>query len=124
MKKLLPILALILFAQAVYARHIKGGEITYTYIGPGVNGSDRYIITLRLFLSCDASGTQLDETVNLAIYQRNTNIPIPGSPFTVPLTGDQFINLSNPNQCIVNPSPVCYRLRTYDMQVDIPKTPQ
>ncbi|HKP32748.1 MAG TPA: hypothetical protein VJT83_08470, partial [Chitinophagaceae bacterium] len=124
MKKLLPILALILFAQAVYARHIKGGEITYTYVGPGSNGSDRYIITLRLFLSCDASGTQLDESVNLSIYQRNTNIPIPGSPFTVPLTGDQFINLSDPNPCIVNPSPVCYRLRTYDIAIDIPKTPQ
>ena len=122
MKRLLPILILLLCVHAATARHIKGGEISYKYVGPGANNTDRYILTLRLFLDCAASGAQLDNEVNIAVYVNGSNAAAPGSPFTLPLTGDQFINLSNPNPCIQNPSPVCYRLRTYSIQVDLPKT--
>ena len=122
MKRVLPIFLMLLASQATLARHIKGGEISYQYIGAGVNGSDRFIITLRLFLDCAAAGAQLDGEVNIAIYQNGNNQPAPLSPFTLPLTGDVFINLSRPNPCIQNPSPVCYRLRTYTLTIDLPKT--
>ncbi len=121
MKKLLPIFLLLIIANVVLGRHIKGGEITYEYIGQGVNGNDRFILTLRLFLECGASGSQLDEEVSIGVYQNSNNSPVAGSPFVLPLTGDDFINLSTPNPCIVNPSPVCYRLRTYSIQIDLPK---
>src|SRR3984893_18186499 len=123
MKRLLPILFLFLLSQATFARHIKGGEISYQYIGPGSSGMDRFILTLRLFLDCSAAGAQLDNEVAISIYQNANNLPATGSPFTLPLTGDVFINLTAPNPCIVNPSPVCYRLRTYTLQIDLPKTP-
>jgi len=122
MKRLLAIVLLVLLVQAALARHIKGGEISYQYVGPGNNGSDRFILTLRLFLDCAAAGAQLDNEVNIAIYRNGANTAVNGSPFTLPLTGDVFINLSSPNPCIQNPSPVCYRLRTYSIQVDLPKS--
>lgn len=108
--------------QVLMARHIKGGEISYRYVGAGPNGSDRYELTLRLFLDCNASGSQLDSEVSIAIYGTVGQTPAPGSPFTLPLMEDEFINLSTPNPCIVNPSPVCYRLRTYSTFINLPRS--
>jgi hypothetical protein len=122
MKRLLAILLALTVCQTLSARHIKGGEITYRYVGPGANGTDRYEILLRLFLECNASGSQLDNEVSIAIYSTSGNSPAPGSPFILPLTDDEFINLSSPNPCIINPSPVCYRLRTYSKVIDLPRT--
>ena len=60
MRKVLAILLALMCWQGLLARHIKGGEISYRYIGPSGNGTDRYELTLRLFLDCNASGSQLD----------------------------------------------------------------
>jgi gliding motility-associated-like protein len=116
------ILLALTVCHTLSARHIKGGEISYRYVGPGASGTDRYEILLRLFLECNASGSQLDNEVSIAIYSTSGNNPAPGSPFLMPLTDDAFINLSSPNPCIVNPSPVCYRLRTYSRVLDLPRT--
>jgi len=125
MKKLTLIICLtIIWMQHIQARHIKGGEISYEYLGPGITpNSDRFVITLRLFLECNASGQQLDETANVGIFRIADQQAISGSPFTFPLTSDQFINIRQPNPCIVNPSPVCYRLRIYVTTLDLPKEP-
>jgi gliding motility-associated-like protein len=122
MKKILAIMLALTACHSLMARHIKGGEISYRYVGPGTTGTDRYEILLRLFLDCNASGSQLDNEVNIAIYSTVNQSAAPGSPFTLPLTDDEFINLSFPNPCIINPSPVCYRLRTYSKVVDLPRT--
>lgn len=105
------------------ARHIKGGEINYQYIGPGSTAnSERYQVTLRLFLECGASGNQLDAEANIGVFRNSDEIAVSGSPFSFPLTGDEFINLTAPNPCINNPSPVCYRLRTYSREIELTKT--
>ena len=108
--------------HAVYGRHIKGGEISYVWLGPGqTSNSDRYEITLRLFLECNASGQQLDPDANIGIFRVGNEVALSGSPFIFPLVGDEFINLGHPDPCISNPSPVCYRLRTYKRVLEIPK---
>lgn len=127
MKRLLIIFSLLaaLACQPLFARHIKGGEISYTYLGPGASpGTDRFEITLRLFLECGASGQQLDPDANIGIFKNGSELAVPGSPFSFPLTGDQFINLTTPNPCITSPSPVCYRLRTYTRTIDLPQDPE
>ena len=127
MKRLVIIFSLLTTVafQALYARHIKGGEISYIFIGPGATpGTERYQITLRLFLECNASGQQLDPEANIGIFNTTNELEAPGSPFSCPLTGDQFINLGAPNPCITSPSPVCYRLRTYMRMVDLPIEPE
>ncbi len=126
MKKLLLILCyMTLWIISAEARHIKGGEISYTYVGPGSTpNSDRFMITLKLFLECNAAGQQLDETANIGIFRIADNTPVNGSPFYFPLISDEFINIRAPNPCIVNPSPVCYRLRVYVSVIDLEKDPQ
>ncbi|MBL0136531.1 MAG: gliding motility-associated C-terminal domain-containing protein [Chitinophagaceae bacterium] len=122
----LPIICILLLALQghVYARHIKGGELSYKYLGAGsISGTDRFEITLRLFLDCGASGQQLDPDVNIGIFTADAEQPVTGSPFTFPLSGDQTITLGAPNPCINNPSPVCYRLRTYTRIMDLPHQP-
>lgn len=121
-KKVLAILLALMSCQNLMARHIKGGEISYRYLGPGSGGTDRYELTLRLFLECNASGSQLDGQVSIAIYNTGGRTPAPGSPFILPITEDEFIRLSSPNPCIVNPSPVCYRLRTYVTTINLPRS--
>ncbi|MFM9908188.1 MAG: PKD domain-containing protein [Chitinophagaceae bacterium] len=122
MKKLV-LIFLLLTSTCLYvvARHIKGGEISYLYIGPGaVTGTEKYEITLRLFLECNASGQQLDPEANIGIFRNINETPTPGSPFLFPLRSDEFINLRAPNPCISSPSPVCYRLRIYKRTIDLP----
>jgi gliding motility-associated-like protein len=125
MKKLTVIVCCLFFwILEIQARHIKGGEISYEYVGPGtLANSDRYIVTLRLFLECNASGQQLDEFANIGFYRISDQQPLQGSPFNFPLVNDEFINIRNPNPCIVNPSPVCYRLRIYVMSIELPREP-
>ena len=58
-----------------YCKHIKGGEIHYTYLGPSPTkpGYDRYQLRLRLFISCQSTTGQLETTVVLGIYRNSDN---------------------------------------------------
>ena len=51
-----------LVALSGYGKHIKGGEIHYTYLGPSTTtpNADRYEIRLRLFISCQSTLGQLE----------------------------------------------------------------
>jgi gliding motility-associated-like protein len=122
--KILFVLVLIVgIPSLLLARHIKGGEIYYTYLGPGSSpNTDQFLLTLRLFISCQSVQGQLETEANIGIFNNSDESPAPGSPFTLPLTGDQFISLTKPSPCIVNPSPVCYRLRVYSRTIELPKT--
>jgi PKD repeat protein len=124
-KKILFIFFLLLSTTlSLWARHIKGGEIFYSYIGPGSSpNSDKYLIELRLFISCESVQGQLETIVNLGIFKNADNKAAPGSPYTLNLSSDQFINLTTPSPCIINPSAVCYRVRIYTAIVELPKEP-
>lgn len=123
-KKILVIFLVFLFpVTSLWARHIKGGEIFYTYLGPGTSpNSDKYLITLRLFVSCQSVEGQLEENVQVGIFRNADNSPAPGSPFTFNLDVDQIITLTKPSPCIINPSTVCYRVRRFVKVVELPKT--
>ena len=121
---LLIISLLLSISTLSWAKHIKGGEIYYKYIGPGSSpNSDQYLLTLRLFISCQSVAGQLETEVNIGIFRDQDNAAADGSPFTLELAGDQIIQLTTPNPCIINPSPVCYRVRVYSALIELPKTP-
>jgi gliding motility-associated-like protein len=125
MKRFFAIVSLFfLLAVPALAAHIKGGEVFYEYIGPGSGTNDRYRVTVRLFIDCSSQGAQIDPDAAVSIYKNADNLPVAGSPFTLPNTGDEFLRLSTPSPCIVNPSPICYRLRSYSIIVELPKEPQ
>ncbi len=122
MKRFLVIVSLFIFwGGAASAAHIKGGEVFYTYLGPGAGGNDRFRISVKLFIDCGSQEGQLDNDVNVAIYKTGTNQAAPNSPFTLGKVGDNFLRLSTPSPCIINPSPVCYRIMVYSTIIELPK---
>jgi gliding motility-associated-like protein len=106
-----------------YGKHIKGGEIHYTYIGPSPTNPnyDRYQLRLRLFISCQSVSGQLEDSVVLGIYRTSDNFRI--DFVTANLSSSYQINLSSPSPCIINPSPVCYWVREFTAIEDLPKDP-
>ena len=105
-----------------YGKHIKGGEIHYTYLGPSTRaGYDRYQLRLRLFISCQSTQGQLETTVVMGIFRTADNT-LQGL-VTAPLTASYQINLTKPSPCIINPSPVCYWIREFTVIQELPKDP-
>ena len=126
MKKLFVILTfLLVISLPVVARHIKGGEMTYKYLGPGSSpNTARYLIELKLYLDCNATGGQLDDAVPITVFTKSNN-RIFGPVITAGLDSDNTIRFdpaSNP--CISNaPVDVCYRIRTYSVSITLPNDP-
>ena len=116
-------LFLLLPVLSGYAKHIKGGEIHYTYLGPSATNpdNDRYQLRLRLFISCESTVGQLETSVALGIYTTADGILV--NTVTAPLSRSQLISLTKPNPCIIRPSTVCYWVREYTVTVELPKNP-
>ena len=106
-----------------YAKHIKGGEIHYTYLGPSATtpNADRYEIRLRLFISCQSTLGQLESSVVLGVYRSSDNRLV--NDLTAQLSYSKTITLQRPNPCIVNPSTVCYWIREFTAQIELPRDP-
>jgi gliding motility-associated-like protein len=106
-----------------YCKHIKGGEIHYTYLGPSSTkpGYDKYELRLRLFISCQSTTGQLESTVILGIY-RNSDAHLVDDVEAL-LSKSQLISLTSPSPCIVHPSPVCYWIREFTAIEELPKDP-
>ena len=119
MKKLL-VIALLFSASSSFARHIAGGEIFYERIGPGgMPNTSTYRITLRLFRDCQTSGSTLDQTANIAIFDKLSNTAVLGSPFTVSLDHIDVIQKNGNIPCIINAPIVCYQVGYYYFTVTL-----
>ena len=126
MKKFLAILfGVIGMMLPARAEHIKGGEIFYTYTGPGtLPGTSNYSVSLKLYIDCGASSSgQLDPSISLTVFDKTTNLQY-GQPISAPFIGESFSRFdpaSNP--CIGNaPTDVCYRVRVYSISIVLPDT--
>lgn len=127
MKKIcLLILILGGFALPLSAAHIRGGELYYKYIGPGSSAnSSNYLITLKLYIDCGQNDPgQLDTEVFLTVFDKPNNRQVLGKYAN--MSSEEFIRYdpaSNP--CLNNPPrDVCYRLRYYQTNVELPNTPE
>jgi PKD repeat protein len=110
--------------QSLFAEHIKGGEMFYEYLGAGTNpNTAQYRVTLKLYIDCNANSPgQLDNSINLTIFDKTNNGQVAGSPFAAPTTGDVFLKFDpSSNPCISNPpTDVCYRVRSFSTTVTLP----
>lgn len=116
MKTWLGLLLLLLAALPAQARHGKGGELTYEYLGAGSRAStSRYRITARHFIDCD--GVQFAEAnIYLGIFDAKTNALL--RTFTIPKATQQTIQKTYFG-CI-NPAPaVCFVQTTYVQDVEL-----
>lgn len=126
MKKLLLILFILAgINNTLRAEHIKGGEMSYVYVGPGGSpNTSVYNVTLKLYIDCRAnSPQQLETEINMTIFSRENNAQY-GNVLTVGMSTEFFLNFdpaSNP--CISNaPTDVCYRVRTFTTSVTLPNS--
>lgn len=106
-----------LVSLAARADHIIGGEMYYTFLGK--SGHDnRYRITLKLFVRCDATNEQFDAKVDIAIYNGL------GAHVTTMRDIDrekiEQYTATDVDPCIVNPPYICYQIGYYSREVVLP----
>lgn len=118
MKKLLSSLIVILSTfLSTYANHISGGEMYYSFVGQA--GSNyTYSVTLKLFRDPAGGGPQLENSQNIAIYEKGTNILTWSG--TVAQTQVYTTTLTTPNPCIISPPIVSFDIKLYNFQVTLP----
>ncbi|MFN8251992.1 MAG: PKD domain-containing protein [Ferruginibacter sp.] len=124
MKKYWLVLLILLGSLKGIASHIVGGEVTYTYIGPGSQpGTSKYTVMLRLFtecaqacnvnnVACPPTNPLIGIFVNQPPYSRITNLQLS-------LLENPQLNLSTFPACLTNPPIVCYKVNTYTAQVEL-----
>lgn len=128
MKKYLTLIVFFIAFSDVFASHIVGGEVFYTYLGPGSSfGTSRYTVTMRLFtecgqacgggtsVACPPSSVIIGIFTNAAPYNRVMNI-------TLPRTSLPQIRLTTYPPCITQTPTVCYQVNTYSTQVELTNT--
>lgn len=133
MKKILPLLFCLLFSfNELSASHIVGGEIFYTYISAGTApNTSRYRITLRLFtdcnqpcgiagpggsiVACPPGSLKIGIYTNKAPYDR-VNV------LSMPLINQPTIDLTTYPPCLSLRPPICYKINTYSLVVDLSNT--
>ena len=115
MKKLLASIISLLLLAPVYANHIRGGEMSYKYLGPGANpNTSSYLLRLKLYIDCNANSPGQNETsAPFTIFSRATNTQL--NNLTVNLSREDLITYDpNSNPCITNPpTDICYKLKIF-----------
>ncbi len=122
MRKLLFIIFLLGGFLPVFAAHITGGEIIYTYVGPGSgSGTKIYRITLRLFRdnNCPGNCAPMPASAPIAIYN-NSNNAIVGSVRNEPIDSDIPVGIVSSPPCITNPPVFNYSVGSYTFDVELP----
>ena len=64
----------LLLATDLDARHIIGGEITYTCLGPGsVPNTMNYEFRMNIYRDCSSDGAQYDDPAEIGVYRQRAN---------------------------------------------------
>jgi PKD repeat protein len=125
MKKLLAAGIAILCFIPMYAMHIRGGELSYKYMGPGVApNSSIYFLRLKLYIDCNANSPGQNETsAPFTIFNKATNIEY--ATITVGKTNESLITYDpSSNPCITNPpTDICYKLKYFETTIELPDIP-
>lgn len=124
MRRFLFVLLLFFFTLPAFAHHIVGGEMIYTYLGPGSSpNTKKYQITLKLFRDdgCDLTSTscaQLPDVVYIGVFNKDNNAEY-SYPNVQKSTYDAVpINPYPP--CIINAPNLQYHVASYSFVVDLP----
>lgn len=124
---LLAIITFLVLSASAHAMHIIGGEMRYTYLGPGsAPNSKSYRITL--WLARGESGATFAPFYIVAIYNNDNGLKFPG---TAGSTGNNWmITMDNPPgilpvpiilpSCIQGAPVLTYTYATYSMIVELP----
>jgi gliding motility-associated-like protein len=121
MKKGFLLFLYIIASKIMFANHIIGGEIYYTYVGKGVSATSHvYKITLKLYKG--GSGANLDVVVPITIFRSTSGASIKGQVYTkkyATLEGPFEVNYFSTDPCIYPPEDVNYQYGLYTVTVDL-----
>ncbi len=125
MKKFLFVILLSFLASVSFANHTKGGWMYYEYMGPGGAANTlKYRITLKLYTICTLNAGQFNPTINFSIFDGLTNVNIADVPVTYSSDPNtQNCNTSVCHPCMQQIPTICYKIITYQVTLDLPKTP-
>ncbi|MEI6948947.1 PKD domain-containing protein [Paraflavisolibacter sp. H34] len=126
MKKTFTLVFLCLFFLPAFASHIVGGEMTYTYTGPGAGTALRYRITLRLYRDERCTDcAPMPGSVFIGIFNNDTRLQVPANALTlyhdVPKATESLLPITGYPACIANPPQVKFQEATYTFFVDLPE---
>lgn len=113
---------LLLVYSAVSARHITGGELSYTLIG-STGGTNNYQVTLRLYRDCFSTGAQLDNTAYFGVFEKTATGFTFYQSHSIGMSNRETLTLRSPGKCIDNPPAVCYEVGVYTFTVSLPASP-
>ncbi len=121
MRPFLLLISSMMLVVTAFARHGKGGSITYEYIGQGsLVGSSKYRITAKHYIDCD--GTQFIESESfVGIFNAGNGGLI--KTLTIPQTSQIIIQKADFNPCISQPPKVCYVVVTYVAETELADSP-
>jgi gliding motility-associated-like protein len=111
----------LLFTVPLFANHITGGEIFYTYVRQNPNGNHQYHVTLKLYRDHFSTGAQLDGAASIAIFNSVTGAMIWKS--NIQMTSQARLILGSPGACINNPPVVDYDVGYYEFDIELPPIP-
>lgn len=123
MKKLVFSVLLFTLLSNAFAAHIKGGFITYKYLGPGTDANSlKYKITLTVYMVCNPSAGQLTNPIDITIF--NGNGPGMYKNVSVNITNQYNLGKLYDEPCITDDQRGCYyTIVVYEIKsIDLPIT--
>lgn len=121
-KHIFPIVAffaLFLLPAATEARHIIGGDITYTYLGEPSPGMKRWRFTMHIYRDCYGNGANFDVPAVFAIYQGTEQNNSLHSVYNVS-NYDYTKLIPDTPQCVTNIPLVCVEEAVYSFEATLP----
>jgi gliding motility-associated-like protein len=109
-------------AVITFANHIVGGEMTYTYIGPGtLPNTNKYNIILKLFRDQHTTGAIMPAEVYIGIFNNDNDIELAGyNPIIVQKTSESPIPINPYPPCLSGAPDLDYHVASYSFRVDLP----
>lgn len=114
------------YALQLSARHIIGGEMTYTCLGADTSspGNHLYLFTIKMYRDCSCTDCGFfDSTPNqpvghLTLYAGNDNSPLQDIILDPPVITN--LDPSNDNPCIILPPGLCVQEGVYTFEISLP----
>ncbi len=105
-----------LFCSHAWAKHEKGGYVSYQYMGKAADTTQSiYKITVTMFYHCTVTGPY---NISLNVYDTKTGNVV--YPITLTPDSKQYVNKTTYSPCLSNPPAICYLVDVYTTLVTLP----
>ncbi len=109
-------------ASPVFALHIKGGWMSYRYLGRTATGDLEYEIMVKVFRDCGTqSPGQNDALINITFFSNSTGGP--GQVFVATQSRNYYMRKTSFSPCITPVPDVCYVVLEYFGRVTLKPDP-